>query len=55
MYKMIGNSDPDFNYRINKVNDGILKSPALANFRLSGKILIMKKGRPISAWLHGRP
>ena len=46
MHKMISNSDPDFNFRINKVNDGIPKSPALANFRLSAKFVINEKRPP---------
>jgi len=46
MYKMIGNSDTYFNYRINKVNDGIPKPPALANVRLSAKVVINEKRPP---------
>jgi hypothetical protein len=49
MYKMIGNSDPDFNYGISKVNDGIPKSTALAGFDSQQRSSLMKKGRPISA------
>ncbi len=46
MYKMISNSNPIFNYRINKVNDCIPESPALADIRLSAKVVTNEKRPP---------